>query len=107
MSPARKPTCFSRWVVDIDILSENEANNNIERLNNKKGERLMILIISILAALGIGFLARYFYLDYKSKKEKSFLVVGLGLLAFWFFGGTGLLIIAGFLLCLFLLKGCV
>ena len=51
-------------------------------------------------------MARYFYLDYKSKNEKSFVVIGLGILAFWFFGGTGLLAIAVLLACLFLIRGC-
>ena len=60
----------------------------------------------IFGLFGLFSLARYFYLDYRSKKEKSFVVVGLGILAFWFFGGTGLLAIAILLLCLFLLRGC-
>lgn len=66
----------------------------------------MLVSSVILALAGLGFFARYFYLDYKSRKEKSFLVVGLGLLAFWFFGGTGLLAIALVLLFLFCVRGC-
>lgn len=56
--------------------------------------------------VGLIFLARYFYLDYKIKKEKSFLVVGLGLLLFWFFGGSGLLLIGLILLLLVFFRGC-
>lgn len=67
---------------------------------------LFLVSSVILAILGLGFMARYFYLDYKSKNEKSFVVIGLGLLAFWFFGGTGLMAIAIVLFCLFLLRGC-
>jgi hypothetical protein len=55
-----------------------------------------ILIVSALVSLFIGlcFIGRYLYLDYKSKQEKSFIVIGLGLLAFWFFGGSIFIIIA-------------
>lgn len=67
----------------------------------------LFLVSSVIFALiGVGFMARYFYLDYKSKNEKSFVVIGLGILAFWFFGGTGLLAIAVLLACLFLIRGC-
>lgn len=64
------------------------------------------LVISsvILAGLGFLFFARYLYLDRKAKEEKSFIVVGVGLLAFWFFGGTGLMAIAFFLFCLFIFR---
>ena len=67
----------------------------------------LFLVSSVIFALiGVGFMSRYFYLDYKSRNEKSFVVIGLGILAFWFFGGTGLLAIAVLLACLFLIRGC-
>lgn len=67
---------------------------------------LMLISAVVLAFAGLGFFARYFYLDYKSKKDRSFLVVGLGLLAFWFFGGTGLLAIALMLFFLLFVRWC-
>lgn len=69
-------------------------------------DKLIILAALVSAALGLGFLGRYFYLDYKSRQEKSFLIIGLGLLAFWFFGGSTLMIVAIVLFALFFLKGC-
>lgn len=66
---------------------------------------LVLLCVGSLL-LGLGFLARYLYLDYKIKQEKSFLIVGLGLLAFWFFGGSTLLVIAIILFALILVRGC-
>jgi hypothetical protein len=67
----------------------------------------MTLVFALLSlVLGLGFLGRYLYLDYKSKQEKSFIVVGLGILAFWFFGGNILLIIAVMLFMLLLFRGC-
>lgn len=55
---------------------------------------------------GFGFVGRYLYLDYKAKKEKSFVLISLGLLAFWFFGGSTFLIIAVLLFLLLLFRGC-
>lgn len=69
-------------------------------------DKLIILAALVSAAIGIGFLGRYLYLDYKSRQEKSFLIIGLGLLAFWFFGGSTFIIIAIVLFALFFLKGC-
>lgn len=61
----------------------------------------MIPIIGIiLFFLGLCFISRYLYWDYKIKKEKSFLIIGLGILMFWAFGGIGLITI-GILLILF------
>jgi len=65
---------------------------------------LPIAIASLL--LGLCFLGRYLYLDYKAKKEKSFLLVGLGLLMFWFFGGSSLIILAIILFLILLIRGC-
>lgn len=65
---------------------------------------LILAIVSLL--FGLGFLGRYLYLDYKSKQEKSFIIIGLGILAFWFFGGNILLIIAVMLFMMLLFKGC-
>ena len=56
--------------------------------------------------LGLCFLARYFYLDYKIKKQKSFIIVGLGILLFWAFGGIGLTTLGILLLLLLFFKGC-
>lgn len=64
-----------------------------------------ILAISTLS-LGLIFLSRYFYLNYKAKKEKSFIVVGLGLLLFWAFGGIGLTTLGLLLLLVLFFKGC-
>lgn len=69
-------------------------------------DNLLILLMALSLLTGLGFLGRYFYLDYKSKKEKSFLVVGLGLLAFWFFGGSIFFVIAILLFLLLLVRGC-
>lgn len=65
---------------------------------------LMVALCSLIA--GLGFVGRYLYLDYKAKKEKSFVLISLGLLAFWFFGGSTFLIIAVLLFLLLLFKGC-
>lgn len=65
---------------------------------------MIAALVSLL--LGVGFIGRYLYLDYKSKQEKSFVIIGLGLLAFWFFGGSTLLVIAVLLFILLFLKGC-
>lgn len=56
--------------------------------------------------LGLVFLGRYFYLDYRIRKEKSFLIVGVGLLLFWAFGGVGLTTIGILLLLILFFKGC-
>jgi hypothetical protein len=69
-------------------------------------DKLIISLALISTFLSLGFLGRYLYLDYKSKQEKSFLIIGLGLLAFWFFGGSTFLIVAIVLFALFFLKGC-
>lgn len=66
-----------------------------------------ILIIAIASLIfGLSFLMRYLYLDYKSKQEKSFVLISLGLLAFWFFGGGTLTIIAILLFLLLFFRGC-
>lgn len=65
---------------------------------------LIIAIISLI--IGSGLLGRYLYLDYKRKNEKSFIIIGLGLLAFYFFGGSMFLILAILLFLLLFLKGC-
>lgn len=66
-----------------------------------------LLITAILSlVLGAGFFGRYLYLDYKSKQEKSLVVIGLGILAFWFFGGSTLMVIALLLFVLLFLRGC-
>lgn len=67
-------------------------------------ELISIALISFV--LGCGLLSRYLYLDYKIKKEKSFIIVGLGVLAFYFFGGSGLLLLAILLFMLLFLRGC-
>jgi hypothetical protein len=61
---------------------------------------LLVFSSLIFAALGLLFLVRYIYLNNKVKEEKSFLVVGIGVLLFWFFGGAGLVVIALIILCL-------
>jgi len=66
-----------------------------------------ILIVALASLLlGLGFIGRYLYLDYKSKKEKSFILISLGLLAFWFFGGSTFLILAILLFILLFFRGC-
>lgn len=67
---------------------------------------LDLLVISsfVFAALGLAFLVRYIHLNNKVKEEKSFLVVGIGVLLFWFFGGTGLVAIALIMLCLAIIR---
>lgn len=65
---------------------------------------LIVALCSLIA--GLGFVGRYLYLDYKAKKEKSFVLISLGLLAFWFFGGSTFLIIAVLLFLLLLFRGC-
>jgi len=52
---------------------------------------LIAAIVSLL--VGACFIGRYLYLDYKAKQQKSFTIIALGLLAFWFFGGTTLMIV--------------
>jgi hypothetical protein len=69
-------------------------------------EKIIIITALLSLALGLSFIGRYLYLDYKAKQEKSFLIIGLGLLAFWFFGGSTFLVIAILLFALILLKGC-
>ena len=70
-------------------------------------EEITLISIAFLTLLtGLGFLGRYLYLDHKVKQEKSFIVVGLGLLAFWFFGGNLMIVIAGLLFTLVFFKGC-
>jgi len=64
----------------------------------------VLAVVSLLT--GLGFLGRYLYLDHKAKQEKSFIVIGLGLLAFWFFGGSTFVIIAAILFLLLLVRGC-
>jgi|LakMenEpi03Aug12_release.lakeMendotaPanAssembly.Ray.scaffolds.fasta_scaffold300772_2 hypothetical protein len=66
---------------------------------------LPTIAVSILLT-GLLFLLRYCYLDYQAKKEKSFIVVGLGLLLFWAFGGIGLTTLGILLLLVVLFKGC-
>lgn len=69
-------------------------------------EKILVITSTLFILSGLGFVGRYLYLDYKSKKEKSFILISLGLLAFWFFGGSTLLIIGFILLALLLFKGC-
>lgn len=69
-------------------------------------DKLMLIVAIISLLFGIGFIGRYLYLDYKSKQEKSFIIIGLGILAFWFFGGSTFLIIAFLLFMLLLFRGC-
>ena len=60
-----------------------------------------IAISSVVSALlGVMFLIRYVQLDKRVRREKSFLAVGVGVLAFWFFGGSGLLVLAFWLVLL-------
>lgn len=67
----------------------------------------LLTILAVVSLLtGLGFLGRYLYLDHKAKQEKSFIVIGLGLLAFWFFGGSTLMVIAILLFILLFFKGC-
>ena len=67
----------------------------------------LLLIIAIISSiLGFGLLGTYLYLDYKRKQEKSFIIIGLGLLAFYFFGGSMFLVLAILLFLLLFLKGC-
>lgn len=65
---------------------------------------LTLALISLV--VGFGLMARYLYLDYKIRQEKSFIIVGLGVLAFYFFGGSGLLLLAMLLFILLFLRGC-
>ena len=67
---------------------------------------LLISLALVSLLTGLGFLGRYLYLDHKAKQEKSFIVIGLGLLAFWFFGGSTFVIIAILLFLLLLVRGC-
>ena len=70
-------------------------------------EEIALISVAFLTLLtGLGFLGRYLYLDYKRKNDKSFIVIGLGLLAFWFFGGNLMIVIAGLLFTLVFFKGC-
>jgi hypothetical protein len=69
-------------------------------------ENLIPVLAIISLFLGLIFLGRYFYLHYKTKKEKSFIVVGLGLLLFWAFGGIGLTTLGLLLLLVLFFKGC-
>ena len=69
-------------------------------------ENLIPVLAIISLFLGLIFLGRYFYLHHKVKKEKSFIVVGLGLLLFWAFGGIGLTTLGLFLLLVLFFKGC-
>lgn len=69
-------------------------------------DKMVLALALISSLLGLGFLGRYFYLDYKAKQEKSFIMIGLGILAFWFFGGSTFLIIAIVLFALLFLRGC-
>lgn len=61
---------------------------------------MLVFSSLVFAVIGLSFLARYIYLNNKVKNEKSFLVVGISILLFWLFGGTGLIALA--LLLLFL-----
>jgi len=63
---------------------------------------LATAVVSLL--VGLGFLGRYLYLDYKTKQQKSFTVIALGLLAFWFFGGTTLMIVGIVIFALLFLR---
>jgi hypothetical protein len=65
---------------------------------------LLIAIVSLV--LGMGFFGYYLYLDYKRRNEKSFILIGLSLLAFYFFGGSIFIIIAILLFLLLLVRGC-
>lgn len=69
-------------------------------------ENIVTIIGLTSLTLGLLFLARYFYLEYKAKKEKSFIVIGLGLLLFWVFGGIGLTTLGILLLLVVFIKGC-
>lgn len=67
----------------------------------------VIMALGLLSLLaGLGFLGRYLYLDYKSKNEKSIVLISLGLLAFWFFSGNIMVIIAALLFALVFFRGC-
>jgi hypothetical protein len=65
---------------------------------------LLVAIVSLV--LGCGLFGYYLYLDYKRKNEKSFVIIGLGLLAFYFFGGSIFIILAILLFLLLLVRGC-
>jgi hypothetical protein len=69
-------------------------------------ENIATIIGAISLISGLLFLARYFYLDYKAKKEKSFIIISVGLLLFWVFGGIGLTTLGILLLLVVLIKGC-
>lgn len=66
----------------------------------------MLLVAIVSLVLGCGLLGRYLYLDYKRKQEKSFIIIGLGVLAFYFFGGSTFLVLAILLFLLLFMRGC-
>ena len=67
----------------------------------------MSLLAIILLLVGLGMIGRYFYLKHQANQEsekRGFLVtIGIAALLFWLFGGSGILIIGGILLLVFLL----
>jgi len=67
-------------------------------------ENYLMIAALVSLLLGTVFLGRYLYLDYKTKQQKSFVIIGLGLLAFWFFGGTTLMIVGIVIFALLFLR---
>ena len=59
-------------------------------------------LVSLL--VGACMFGRYLYLDYRVRREKSFTVVAVGLLLFWFFGGSALMVAGAVLLAFLVLR---
>lgn len=64
-----------------------------------------ILAIGLVSlVVGTMMMAGYLILDYKRRKEKSFTVIAVGFLLFWFFGGSALMIAGAVLLAFLVLR---
>lgn len=58
----------------------------------------------VFLLVGVCMFARYLYLDYRVRKEKSFTVIAVGFLLFWFFGGSALMVAGAVLLAFLVLR---